>query len=167
MHLEFNERGQARPDLWAVIDDFGTKHDCILSGRFGSPSDKAAEQRRRYRFSEDHDPDVNRAFWCQPEFHSARESTAFASHIGLSIEAEIRIAFALRPAWDDRTNTPLFTQAEGATIEILHVGVAEWDWRPTSTAIAHRALQAFCWAYLDMEKARAAAKPDAQKGRAQ
>lgn len=164
MHLQFDGCGRAQADSWIVVDDFGTVHDAVHKGRFGGFSDGPARQRSQFLYSQDDDPDVQRAYWCRPELHCARESTAFASPIGLSIEAAIRIDFELRPAWDERTSTPLFTQAEGATITILHAAVNEWDWCPASTAIAQRALEAFCWAYIDMKRAREAEEHRTQKG---
>lgn len=162
MHLRFDACGGARADHWIVIDDFGTLHDAVDESRFGGFSDNPARQRRDFQHSQDDDPDVVRAFWCRPQQRRAVESSAFVSHIGLSIEVEVQIVFLLHPAWDDRTSSPLYTQTEGARIEILTAGTHEWDWSPASTSITRIALEAFCWAYLDLEKAREAAKRQAE-----
>lgn len=154
MHLEFDEYGKARPDPWAVIDDFGTKHDALDKGAFGGYSDQAAIQRRAFRDSEDHDPDVHRAFWLRPQHYYAREAAAFASPIGVSIEANVRIDFELHPAWDERLSEPLWTQADGATIRILRAGIDAWELYPASTVITQKALEAFCWAFIEIKKAR-------------
>ncbi|SCU73533.1 conserved hypothetical protein [Cupriavidus necator] len=167
MHLEFDLHGKARPDYWVVIDDFGTKHDAIDNGTYGGFVDLPTTRRRAFLDSENHDPDVNRAFWRHPKSYSARESAAFASPIGLSIEAEIRIDFELHPAWDEHRFEPLWTQAEGAQIHIVRAGINEWEWSPASTSIAQKALEAFCWAYIEMEKAREAASSQGLAGDAQ
>ncbi|MFS8973882.1 hypothetical protein PO002_05110 [Cupriavidus necator] len=169
MHLKFNVQGKARPDCFVVIDDFGTEHN-TLGAYCDNGLDPAQRKRFAFRFSEDHDPDVSRAQLTRPNYYSARESTAFASQIGMSIEAEIRIDFELHPAWDEHRFLPLWTQAEGAQIRITHAGINEWEWSPASTSIAQKALEAFCWAYVDMEKAReeaAAAEAAQTSGAAQ
>ncbi|QYY30329.1 hypothetical protein K2O51_23455 [Cupriavidus pinatubonensis] len=157
MHLEFDRKGKASPNNWVVIDDFGTEHDASSKGSFCGYSDQPAIQRRGFRHSEDHDPDVNRAHWCWPRFYSVRESTAFASSLGMSIEVEIRIDFELIPAWDERYGEERLTQADGATIRVLYAGTNEWEFRPASTVLTSKTIEAFCWAYIEMEKAREAA----------
>lgn len=154
MHLEFDKNGKARPDHWVVVDDFGMKHDASHNAEFGGYAAPCAIRRREFLHSEDHDPDVNRAFWCWPRYHRACESAAFASQIGMSIEAEIRVEFEVIPAWDEAHSQPLLTQAEGAEIRIIHAGINEWEWSPASTSIAQKALEAFCWAYVELEHAR-------------
>ncbi|WP_439685079.1 hypothetical protein MNJPNG_06270 [Cupriavidus oxalaticus] len=156
MHLVYDSQGKARPNCFVVIDDFGTEHNA-LDAYLVSGLSPAHRQRIAFRFSEDHDPDVSRAQLTRPSYYSARESAAFASPIGMSIEAEIRIDFELHPALDEQRFLPLWTQAEGAQIRIIHAGINEWEWSPASTSIAQKALEAFCWAYVDMEKAREAA----------
>lgn len=153
MHLTFNSEGKAHPDCFVVIDDFGTEYNS-LTAYLDNGSDPAQRQRFAFRFSEDHDPDAVRARETHPKYYSACEAAAFASPIGLSIEAEIRIDFELHPAWDERRFKPLWTQAEGAQIRITHAGINEWEWSPASTSIAQKALEAFCWAYVEMERAR-------------
>jgi len=154
MHLEFTPRCKARPNHWIVIDDYGTEHDAVHYGAFGGYSDQAAIQRRAFFHSNDQDPDANRAFWCQPKYYSARESAAFTSPIGLSIEADIRIDFELHPAWSEESGEPLWMRADGATIKIITAGTDSWELYPTSTVIMRKALDAFCWSYIDMERAR-------------
>ncbi|MCY1253048.1 hypothetical protein D9M68_122850 [compost metagenome] len=153
MHLRFDQQGKATPDSFVVIDDFGTQHNA-LDAYLGSGLDPAQRKRFAFRFSEDHDPDVSRAQLIRPNHYSARESSAFASPIGMSIEAEIRIDFELHPAWDEHRFLPLWTQAEGAHVRITHAGINEWEWSPASTSISQKALEAFCWAYVEMENAR-------------
>lgn len=153
MHLEFNLKGRAKPNCFACIDDFGTKHEG-LDTYLRSADDHSQKQRFIFLLSEYHDPDFYRARHCEPWLYSARESTSFASPIGLSIEAEIRIDFELHPAWDENHFEPLWTRAEGAQLRITHAGVNEWDWNPASTSITQMALEAFCWAYVEMEQAR-------------
>lgn len=154
MHLEFDEYGKARPDPWAVIDDFGTRHDALDKGTFGGYSDQAAIQRRAFRDSEDHDPDVHRAFWCRPRRYYIREAAAFASPVGMSIEADIRIDFDLCPDWDEDHSEPLWLQADGAAIRIISAGIDSWEINPASTVFTRKALEAFCWAFIEMEKVR-------------
>lgn len=155
MHLEFNSRGKARPNGWIVIDDFGTEHDALLKeGDFGGYSEPAARTRREFLDSGLCDPDYNRAFWSTSMFYRACESVAFASPIGMSIELDIRIDFELQPAWNERTHEPLWTQAEGAAIHIIRADTDCWEFSPSSTVLTQKALEAFCWAYIDMEKAR-------------
>ena len=153
MPLEFNLRGKARPNCFVVIDDFGTKRDSLNAYLECGPA-PSLRQGIAFRFSEDHDSDVVRAREARPRHFCAREAAAFASPIGLSIEAEIRIDFELIPAWDEHNFAPMWTQAKGAQIRITDAGINEWEWNPTSTSIAQKALEAFCWAYVEMERAR-------------
>ncbi|CAG2129277.1 hypothetical protein [Cupriavidus numazuensis] len=153
MHLIFDHHGRAKPNCFVTIDDFGTKHDA-LEAYLGADFDPAQRMRFAFRFSEDHDPAVVRERESRPRGYSARESAAFASPIGMSIEAEIRIDFELVPAWDEEHFEPLWQQAQGAQIRITHAGINEWEWNPASISIGQKALEAFCWAYVEMEEAR-------------
>lgn len=163
MHLEFDRNGKVSVNHWAVIDDFGTEHDSVHAGVFGGYTDPVAQTRRDFMDTALRDPDYSRAFWGKPTYHRAFETVAFASPIGMSIELEIRIEFELHPFWDERTWEPLWTQAEGAAIKILHAGTNEWRWQPASTVLTRVALEAFCWAYLDLEKARDAEEVRARR----
>ncbi|WP_354675106.1 hypothetical protein [Cupriavidus alkaliphilus] len=164
MHLEFDRNGKASVNHWIVIDDFGTEHDAVHeTGIFGGYGDAVARTRREFLDTALRDPDYSRAFWGNPKYHRALETVSFASPIGMSIELEIRIDFELHPFWDERTWEPLWTRAEGATIKILHAGANEWEWQPASTVLTRVALEAFCWAYLDLKKAREAEEARARR----
>ncbi len=154
MHLQFSYDGKPRANIWIAIDDFGTEHDALHKGEFGGFGDPVCQARRAFIDSGLYDPDYNRAYWSTPKTYSARESISFASPIGMSIELDIRIDFVLEPGWNERTNEPLWSQAEGAAVHIINARTDCWDFSPNSVVLTQKAIEAFCWAYVELERAR-------------
>ncbi len=154
MHLT-HLSGRTRPTPWIIIDDFGAEHD-LLDGvaDFGGDRDAAYRNQWPHKDSRREDPDFFRAYYTRPRSFFVRESTAFASPFGISIELDIRIDFKLHPFLDEEAGEPRWTRAEGAIIEILTARAGSYDVHPTSTVLVNAALEAFCWAYIDLDKAR-------------
>lgn len=153
MHLEFR-RDKATPAPWIIIDDFGTEHDvfdetCDLGGRNGL----AYLNQYYFKRSQREDPDFFRASNTYPRSYYCREAVPFTSAFGLSIEVDLSIDFHLIPAWDEDAGETYETRESGARIEILRM--SGWD-HPYMVSLEKKALEDFCWAYIDLEKAREA-----------
>lgn len=147
--------GITRPTPWVIIDDFGGEHDLLDGiGDFGGGAGLAYQNQYPIKRSRLEDPDFCRAHFTRPQPFFVRESSTFASPFGISLELPLRVDFTLHPFWDDEAGEPRWTQAEGATVEIQVARVDDFDVYPASTVLVRAALEAFCWAYIDLEKAR-------------
>lgn len=152
MYLEFL-RGKATPTPWIIIDDFGTEHDVLDgSGDFGGPSELAYRNQYHIKRSRREDPDYFRASNTEARAYYCREAVPFTSAFGLSIEVDLSIDFHLIPAWDEDAGEAYETRESGARIEILRM--SGWD-QPYMVSLEKKALEDFCWAYINLETTRA------------
>lgn len=155
MHLEF-VRDKAFPMPWIIIDDFGTAHDILDgTGDFGGSNDLAYRNQLPIKRSRREDPDYFRASNTEARAYYCREAVPFTSAFGLSIEVDLSIDFHLIPVWDEDAGNACETRESGARIEILRM--SGWD-QPYMVSLEKNALEDFCWAYIDLKEARAAAE---------
>ncbi len=151
MHLEF-VGNRAFPMPWIIIDDFGTAHDLLDGiGDFGGSNDLAYRNQIPIKRSRREDPDYFRASCTEARAYYCREAVPFTSAFGLSIEVDLSIDFHLIPAWDEDAGDACETRASGARIEILRM--SGWD-QPYMVSLEKKALEDFCWAYIDLERVR-------------
>lgn len=168
MHLEFlrlrhyGNQWIAAPNDWVVIDDFGTAHDAIDRGEFGGPFKGAHAQRRELLWLEHQDIDFARACWAASTPYTINETTAFAHPMGLSIEVDLRIWFTLHPRWDETTWTAHEAREDGARIEIESYKASHGNESSHAVVLDAAAIEEFCWAYIELEKAREEAKQECQ-----
>ncbi|MGO4154367.1 hypothetical protein [Cupriavidus sp. YAF13] len=151
MHLKLSFT-PPRPNGWIVIDDFGVEHDALFrDGDFGGSSDAPCRARWAFEDTGDEDPDYFRISSTHPRPYYCREAVPFTSAFGLSIEIDLTVDFQLIPAWDEDAGLSCESRESGARIEILHT--SGWD-QPYMVSLDKKALEDFCWAYIDLEKAR-------------
>lgn len=151
-HAPYAGRFVSYPDVWELVDDFGTSHNDDDTSPFGGFEGRST---RRVMLQRDwQDPDFFRAECLKPDFHRFDEPLSFAHPIGLSIEVDVRIDFYVHPAWNEETAVPCFDRAAGARVEIL----SHTQWvageHVCAVALTASAMEEFCWNYLELERAR-------------
>lgn len=163
MHLQFvhdpaTGKYKARPNIWVVIDDYGTEHDALYADEPGALFPEARSRRRDFRLLDLQDPDHFRAYWSTPRPYWVQEAMAFSSPIGLSIEVDLRIYFRIHPAWDEEAGDAHFERDRGARLEVVsqEAWLGEDSTRPVTLAAAE--LEEFCWQYIRLDAEREAAK---------
>lgn len=163
MHLQFDfdwatGKYKTTPNIWVVVDDFGTEHDSIHRHEPGVTFSQAHERRRDVRLLDSQDPDYFRAYWSTPRSYRVQEAMAFSSPIGLSIEADLRIYFRVQPSWDEAAGDAYFERERGARLEIMsqEAWLGEDSTRPVTLAAVE--LEEFCWQYIQLDAEREATK---------
>lgn len=149
---------QARPDIWVVTDDFGTRFDALADRQPGEPLPESYQKRCAAQRREFADPDYFRLTLGRPRWHRVREAMAFSSPMGLSIELQLLIDFHIHPHWDEEAGDAYFDRSRGACIEILYLNATLVEDGTHPVTLDSAALHEFCWQYVELDRARGAAQ---------